>query len=86
LPCGYTVFHRLAKKGPIIVEILKMCHPNPEKAIFPNPDIHIPFLENFLGDNPVQMLINNRDQRTINWMLLYLSGYGIDHHSRSIAS
>ncbi len=68
LPGGDTVFHRLAKKskGTVIVEILKLCHPNLEKAVIAKPEVHIPFLENFLGENPIQLLIDPLSQKNVN--------------------
>ena len=44
----------------------------------------MPFLDNFSGINPIEILNSNADSRTINQYLLYLAAYGIDHHSRSL--
>lgn len=55
-PRGETIFHRLAKTKegrPLLVEILKRCHPNSNKDVNEKPEIHIPFLENFEGENPI---------------------------------
>jgi hypothetical protein len=44
----------------------------------------MPFLKNFNGKSPMNLLSDNVDYRSMNMMLEYLSGYGIDHHSRAI--
>ena len=45
---------------------------------------HVPFLQNMNQKSPMHKCQDIQDIRTINTMLSYLSGYGIDHHSRAI--
>ncbi|CDW75916.1 UNKNOWN [Stylonychia lemnae] len=83
LPGGYTLLHKLANNDLIIQQIFKLAQPNDEK---PNLiDIHLPFIPNFNKMSPMHICKNRADIRNINIMLQYLTGYGIDHHSRAIS-
>lgn len=83
------MLHRLAKysKSKEIMDILALCHPNPENQDIPPCTFHFPFFENFMyeKDTPISILLKNKDYKTVNNMLLYLAAYGLDHHSRALA-
>lgn len=63
---------------------MKACHPNTKKEAIPAIETHMPFIENFLGKSPLDLLLEASDFRTGNMMLQYLAAYGIDHHSRAV--
>jgi hypothetical protein len=46
--------------------------------------IIIPLIKNFKGESPLHIAYRKSDFKSIDIMLKYLSGYGIDHHSRAI--
>ena len=90
LPRGETVLHYLKDDGNKMTEILKRCHPNPSRKELATIQTHIPFLENFSNNSPMDLLCpenekEKSDYKTANTMLQYLACYGIDHHSRSLA-
>jgi hypothetical protein len=66
----------------VIEEIFKTVHPNEENVC--DMKFHIPFIPNILGQSPMHKSKSKSDIRTINTMVQYLAGYGIDHHSRTI--
>lgn len=76
--------HRLKDDGSKVLDILARCHPNPGRLEYPPIETHIPFLVNFAGNSPMDLLCEKSDFRTANQMLQYLSSYGIDHHSRAL--
>ncbi len=84
LPGGNTFLHKLADKGDVLEAIFKVCHPNVENRA--EVMFEVPFLKNFLHQSPMDILNGKKDYRTMNMMLEYLSGYGIDHHSRAMVS
>jgi hypothetical protein len=86
LPRCETVFHRLSDAGQKLCEVLATCHPNKQKLPVPPIRVHMPFVENFQGLSPFDMLLQDKkeDFRSANIMMQYLSAYGIDHHSRSV--
>lgn len=78
------MFHRLSSRGSLLTAVFKVCAPNPQKLAVAPCELHMPFLENFSGNSPMDMLCDNSDFRTANLYLQYLADYGIDHHSRSL--
>lgn len=84
LPRCETVFHRLYKQGNLLSNVFLVCHPNKEKKPIAPISLHMPFLANFAGNSPMDMLCddNVNDFRTANLYLQNLAAYGIDHHSR----
>lgn len=82
LPGGNTFQHILADKSDVIEQIYEICQPNTEDSS----DIkyEVPFLINFDGLSPMDLLKQKKDFKGMDMMLHYLSGYGIDHHSRAI--
>jgi hypothetical protein len=46
--------------------------------------MHIALLPNFDGESVFHLNIKRKAYRSINVLLEYIKGYGIDHHSRVI--
>ena len=82
LPGGETFLHILADKSDVIEQILDICHPNPEDRS--EVKYEVPFLVNFEGKSPMDILKKQKDFKGMDMMLQYLSAYGVDHHSRAI--
>lgn len=59
-----------------------IAHPNEENV--KEIAIHVPFLQNLEHLSPMHIAESYQDIRVMDTMLNYLSGYGIDHHSRAI--
>ena len=45
---------------------------------------HLPFVRNFNKKTPMDLLFEKNDARNMDKMLLNLSPYGPDHHSREL--
>lgn len=75
--------HKLAGKSEVIEAIFDICHPNTEDRS--DYKYEVPFLKNFKGESPMDILNRMSDYRSMDMMLEYLSGYGIDHHSRAMS-
>lgn len=82
LPGGDTILHKLFNNGEIITQIFQIAHPNPDKIM--QMKFHVPFIKNLEHESPMHKCKQKQDIRSLNNMLKYLSGYGIDHHSRAI--
>ena len=76
--------HKLINNGEILEELFTFCHPTDPKTGEKEIKYHVPFLKDFDNKSPMDMLLKNRDYRSMNMMLDFLSCYGIDHHSRAI--
>lgn len=74
--------HKLSKNGQLLEKIFQIAHPNPEDRSVIR--YHVPFLNNFKHQSPMRCLANYKDFWSMNMMLEYLSGYGLDHHSRAL--
>jgi hypothetical protein len=74
--------HILADKSDVLEEIFNICHPNPEDRS--EIKYEVPFLINFDGKSPMDILKKQKDFKGMDMMLHYLSAYHIDHHSRAI--
>ena len=72
----------MADKSDVIEEIFNVCHPNEEDRS--EIKYEVPFLINFQDESPMDMLKKKKDFKGMDMLLQYLSGYGIDHHSRAI--
>ena len=70
LPGGDTCLHKLSKKGEVLEEIFGVCHPN--EADPTEIKYHMPFIKNFEGKSPMDLLHENVDFRSMNMMLCYL--------------
>lgn len=44
----------------------------------------MPIIPNFDGDTPLHVAKKQLDYKSLDVMLKYLKGYGIDHHSKEI--
>lgn len=68
--------------GPVLEKIFEKCHffSDEEKKL--KYKFHLPFVKNFDGKSPMDLLQTNI--RLLDKMLLNLSPYGADHHSREI--
>ena len=84
MPGGETVLHKLIRNGEIIEELFTVCHPTDPKTGEKEIKFHVPFLKDFENRSPMDLLLKNRDYRSMNMMIEYLSCYGIDHHSRAM--
>lgn len=82
LPGGNTVLHMLCRNYEQIKRIFEVAHPNEEN--FSQISIHIPFIQNLEHKSPMHICKEEQDIKTMDTMLRYLSGYGLDHHSRAI--
>jgi hypothetical protein len=73
----------LSDKSDVIEAIFEICQPNAEDSS----DIkyEVPFLTNFEGKSPMDLLNEKKDYKGLDMMLGYLSGYDYDHHSRAIS-
>jgi hypothetical protein len=76
------VLHKLYRRGDIISKIFAVSQPDIENI--ETKCFHIPFLKNLQQKSPMHLAKRINDTKSINTMLSYLSGYGLDHHSRSI--
>ena len=76
--------HKLINNGEILEELFTFCHPTDPKTGEKEIKYHVPFLKDFDNKSPMDMLLKNRDYRSMNMMLDFLSCYGIDHHSRAM--
>ena len=82
LPGGNTVMHKLTSSPETIKKIFMIAHPNEEKVqekIF-----EIPFLQNLDEKTALHICKEQQDIRSMDMILTYLAGYGLDHHSRAI--
>jgi hypothetical protein len=66
----------------VIKKIFEIAHPDEDKKDLIA--IHVPFLKNLKDKSPMHICKESQDIRTMETMLTYLCGYGIDHHSRAI--
>jgi hypothetical protein len=82
IPGGDTILHKLANEEETIRQIFMTAHPNDEKLS--EMHFHIPFIQNLKQKSPMHICKETQDLRTLDTMLTYLAGYGIDHHSRAI--
>eukprot|EP00347_Sterkiella_histriomuscorum_P017370 403349643 len=82
LPGGNTFMHVLADKSEVIEEILDVCQPNAEDRS--EIKYEVPFLVNFEGKSPMDILNDKKDYKGLDMMLQYLAGYDYDHHSRAM--
>ncbi|CDW71887.1 wd-40 repeat protein [Stylonychia lemnae] len=82
LPQGNTILHKLSANGDVIKKLFHLAHPNEENV--KEIHIHVPFLQNLNGESPLHICKKQQDIRTMDTMLTYLAGYGIDHHSRAL--
>lgn len=82
IPGGDTILHKLANHEETIRRIFQIAHPNEEKLN--EIHFHIPFIQNLKQKSPMHICKETQDIRTLDTMLTYLAGYGIDHHSRAI--
>lgn len=82
LPGGNTFLHVLADKSDVIETILDICQPNAEDRS--EIKYEVPFLVNFEGKSPMDILNDQKDYKGLDMMLQYLSGYDYDHHSRAM--
>ena len=82
LPGGETFLHKLADKSDVIETIMDICHPNAEDRS--EITYEVPFLVNFEGKSPMDILNEKKDYKGLDMMLQYLAGYDFDHHSRAI--
>ena len=82
LPGGNTFMHVLADKSEVIEEILEVCQPNAEDRS--EIKYEVPFLVNFEGKSPMDILNDKKDYKGLDMMLQYLAGYDYDHHSRAM--
>lgn len=82
LPGGNTFLHILADKSDVIETIFDICQPNSEDRS--EIKYEVPFLVNFEGKSPMDILNEKKDYKGLDMMLQYLAGYDFDHHSRAI--
>ena len=83
LPGGDTILHLLYNHGDAITKIFETAHPDEEELT--KMRFHVPFIQNLSHKSPMHNCRDIQEIRIMNTMLLYLSGYGIDHHARAIA-
>ena len=74
--------HKLNEHGDVIRKIFMIAHPKEENLS--EIRIHIPFLQNLQSQSAIHLCKEKQDIKTMDTMLTYLSGYGLDHHSRAI--
>jgi hypothetical protein len=84
LPFGNTMLHKIHSDGDLMEALLQIAHPDEQNRA--KIDIHIPILPNFKGKSVFHLCVEKEEYRYMNVLLEYLQGYGIDHHSRAIAS
>lgn len=83
-PGGETILHKLKDNSHAMEKIYEQCHfysDEEKKWKFKH---HLPFVWNFNGQSPMDLLAEKSDMRNMDKMLLHLSPYGPDHHSREI--
>lgn len=85
-PLGETVLHKMATNGPLLDQLFERCHFYSDERKRWIARYHLPFLFNFDGVSPMDILSKRNDNRYMDRMLLNLSPYGPDHHSREIAN
>lgn len=83
LPQGRTVLHELYNLPDAIESIF-------QKALEDLDDIRslkysIPYLSDLQDDCPIVLCLQNEQLKTVTTLLRFLSGQGIDHHSKSLA-
>lgn len=61
---------------------MDICQPNAEDRS--EVKYEVPFLVNFEGKSPMDILNEKKDYKGMDMMLGYLAGYDYDHHSRAI--
>jgi hypothetical protein len=82
LPSGKTVLHILADNPESLNKIFELSQPNPEdRGQF---EFEFPYVMNFHNEGFLDICFNRKDMKTINMSLEFMSGYGLDHHSRAI--
>ena len=73
----------MSDKSDVIEAIYDICQPNAEDRS--EIKFEVPFLVNFEGKSPMDLLNEKKDYKGLDMMLGYLSGYDYDHHSRAIS-
>ncbi len=82
LPGGNTYVHKLAQSCEALEGLYKIAQPNDDDLT--EHFFHVPFICNFEQKCAMHICVENHDFRVLDVLLKYLSGYGIDHHSRAI--
>jgi hypothetical protein len=85
-PSGQSVLHMVARSqsGELLDKLLQKCHIQNEQLKKLTVRLHLPFVQNFEGITPMDILKSKADIRGLDKMLYNLTPYGVDHHSREI--
>lgn len=84
LPQGRTVLHLLQENSAVLDALYSVCHKYNDQKKKLVARMHIPFVVNFEGRSPLDMLVEKNDVRNVDKVLYNLQPYGVDHHSREI--
>lgn len=82
LPGGQTALHRLYRESDIIDYLYKQALSNKDDVS--SLRYSVPYLKDMVGNCPVSLCREKDSLKSLNFIIKYLSGQGIDHHSRLI--
>lgn len=84
LPGGSTIFHELCADTETMDYILSKTLAG-KGADYSDVQYTFPYLQNFKDECPMTLCVDNDLVKTANLLLKYMSGLGIDHHSRLLS-
>lgn len=86
-PGGKTLLHMMCtieNSNDMLDKLSKKCNSENVQLKKLEIEIHVPFLKNFEGKTPMDILYDKSDTLGMDKMLYNMTPYGIDHHSREI--